>query len=118
MTHKCILSLAVAALVLLLPVGLFSQATDGNITGTVMDSTGAVIPGASVELENVATGVRRTAEADATGIYRFNNVAVGTYRIVARAEVLSDSVGIVAQAGQFACLLCLNSFVLIYVCIM
>ncbi len=64
----------------------FGQATDGNITGTVMDSTGAAIPGASVELENVATGVERTTETDATGAYRFNNVLIGKYRITVTAE--------------------------------
>ncbi len=72
--------------VLLCPYVLFGQATDGNITGTVTDATGAVIPGATVELINMNTGVETLTESDASGIYRFNNVLVGQYRVTARAE--------------------------------
>ncbi len=63
----------------------FAQATDGNITGTVYDPTGAVVPGATVELENAATGVVRSTQTDSSGVYRFNNVLVGQYRVTARA---------------------------------
>lgn len=68
------------------PVATFGQATDGNIAGAVLDASSAVIPGASVQLENIATGVKRSAETDMTGLYRFNNVLVGKYRITVRAQ--------------------------------
>ena len=64
----------------------FGQATDGNIVGTVMDPSEAVIQGCEVTLENVATGVTRTVRTDTSGVYRFNNAPVGLYRITARSE--------------------------------
>jgi len=81
------MQLALTVLVVaLLPGLLLGQATDGNIAGAVMDATGAVIPGATIELQNLNTGVTRTAESDASGNYRFSNVLVGTYNITARSE--------------------------------
>jgi len=61
------------------------QATDGNITGAVYDSTGAAIVGAGVELLNVATGVKAAASTDTQGVYRFGNVLVGRYTITVAA---------------------------------
>ncbi|MCW5982608.1 MAG: carboxypeptidase regulatory-like domain-containing protein [Bryobacteraceae bacterium] len=69
----------------------FGQATDGNITGNVTDATGAVIPDVAIELENVATAVKRATTSDQDGIYRFNNVPVGRYRITARAPSFTTS---------------------------
>ncbi len=63
-----------------------AQVTDGNITGTVLDASGAVVPTAAIEAENVSTGLKRVARTDALGTYRINNVPVGTYRITAKAE--------------------------------
>jgi hypothetical protein len=63
-----------------------AQIQDGNLVGAVVDATGAAIPNAAVEIENVATGVKTAAAADAAGFYRFNNLLVGTYRISASAN--------------------------------
>jgi len=71
---------------------VFGQASDGNIAGTILDSSGAVIPRATVELENVATGVKRTTETDQAGNYLFQNVLVGRYRITARASGFTPAV--------------------------
>jgi|SRR5688572_23868168 len=62
---------------------LFGQAQDGNILGAVLDPSGSAIPGATVELENVATGVKVTSKSDKSG--RFNNVLIGTYSITVNA---------------------------------
>ncbi|HSW50023.1 MAG TPA: carboxypeptidase-like regulatory domain-containing protein, partial [Bryobacteraceae bacterium] len=70
----------------------FGQASDGNITGTILDASGAVVPRAAVELENVATGVKRTTESDQAGVYTFQNVLVGRYRVTARASGFTASV--------------------------
>ena len=64
----------------------WGQAMDGNIIGTVLDPSGATIPSATVEFENLATGVRRTAITDTAGVYRFNNVLVGNYAINVKAD--------------------------------
>src|SRR5262245_57061789 len=64
----------------------FPQSADGNLVGTVFDSTGAAIPGATVELENLATGIKSTTKADAAGFYRFANLLVGRYSVKASAN--------------------------------
>ncbi|PYV91699.1 MAG: TonB-dependent receptor, partial [Acidobacteria bacterium] len=65
-------------------VAAFSQATDGNILGTVRDPSGAVVAGANVELENVATGVKSETTSNADGQYRFSNIPVGMYKLTGR----------------------------------
>jgi hypothetical protein len=84
-SHKRLFLLLLVVLVALSPA-VFGQATDGNVVGTVQDQTGGVLAKASVELENTATGVIRTTETDTAGLYRFNNVPVGNYKITAKAS--------------------------------
>jgi len=57
----------------------------GSIQGTITDSTGAVIPGATVTLLNVATQVKRTGTTDSGGVYIFPNIEVGNYTVTATA---------------------------------
>jgi hypothetical protein len=52
----------------------------------VTDQTGAAVPEARVELENLDTGIRQTATADASGSYRFGNVPVGRYKLTTTRE--------------------------------
>lgn len=60
--------------------------TSGSITGTVTDPTGAVVPGAKVQISNHVTGYTRTATSDATGQFQFHNVPFNPYRINVTAE--------------------------------
>ena len=52
----CVFALQVGIIVLVLAGGALAQTTSGLITGTVTDSSGAVMPDAQVELTNQATG--------------------------------------------------------------
>jgi hypothetical protein len=63
----------------------YSQATDGNVVGTITDSTGAGVPNANVEVENMATGLKLTGRSTDEGVYRFNNLLVGRYKVTASA---------------------------------
>jgi hypothetical protein len=58
----------------------FAQST-ASIVGTVKDSSGAVIPGATVILTNPATADKRTAVTEGNGAYRFLNIAPAPYRL-------------------------------------
>lgn len=58
-----------------------AQSTFGAITGLVTDSTGAVIPGATVVATNSATGVRAETVTSDTGNYLIPNLQVGTYEL-------------------------------------
>ena len=51
----------------------------GSISGTVKDASGAVMPGVTVTLTNVALGTQSVAMTDGQGVYSFPNVPVGRY---------------------------------------
>lgn len=55
----------------------------GQIEGQVMDSTGAVLPGATVSAVNEDTGVSRSSVSDAGGDYRLPALSPGTYTVTA-----------------------------------
>lgn len=61
-------------------VTMFGQANQGSITGTVHDQTGAVVPGAPVEVRNTATGTVFSSGASGTGNFAVP-VPSGTYEI-------------------------------------
>ena len=61
-----------------------AQLPTGTVLGTVRDSTGAVVPGATVTARNTETGLTRTIESGADGSYRFAALPVGVYEV--RAE--------------------------------
>ena len=65
---------------------LLGQTFYGTVVGSIQDSTGAVIPGASVTVTNLGTGEQRVQETEASGLYRFVNLVPGQYRLEARSE--------------------------------
>src|ERR1700737_3782887 len=58
----------------------FSQATS-RVTGTVLDSSGAVVPNAAVTLTNEATNVSVNTKATSTGTYVLDGIVPGTYTV-------------------------------------
>ena len=69
---------------LLLSGVAMSQTFYGSVVGTVQDGTGAVIPGASVTIINLATGAQLTQETGDAGLYRFVTLNPGQYRLEAQ----------------------------------
>lgn len=59
-----------------------AQLTRGVVSGTVQDSTGAVVPGATVTVTNQQTGLVRTAVTSETGLYRVPALEPGMYRVL------------------------------------
>src|SRR5215469_14994346 len=62
--------------------GAFAQAISGNLVGTVLDSSSAVVTGATVAATKIDTGVTSTTTTNSTGAYHFENLPVGTYKVV------------------------------------
>ncbi len=63
----------------------FAQSyTTGEISGTVTDPTGAVLPNVSITLKSVEKGFTQTATSNAQGAYNFAFLAPGTYTITAK----------------------------------
>jgi hypothetical protein len=65
-----------------LPV-LAQQGSSGELTGTVVDASGAVIPGALVVATETATNVSSKTTSSSAGVYTFPTLQPGTYNIVA-----------------------------------
>jgi len=78
-----IIASAVLCLLLMVPVLGFSQAATGTITGTVSDTSGAVIPGVSIEVRNSDTGITFSTVTTETGNYAAPNLLPGSYAITA-----------------------------------
>lgn len=60
---------------------LGAQVTTGAISGTVRDQSGAVIPGVTVTVSHVDTGLARTVQSDAQGRYRAPELPLGNYEV-------------------------------------
>ena len=75
-----VLAIAAAAA---LPAPAAAQDARGTITGTVRDSSGAVIPGASVTIVNVAMGTDVTIISNEVGFFQAPYLLPGTYRVTA-----------------------------------
>ena len=89
---KAVWSLAVAlccALLCVTPAGA-QTVTTGNITGTVVDAQGGVLPGATVTALHTDTGTSYEAVAGGDGRYSILNVRVGAYTITANMSGFRD----------------------------
>jgi len=69
-----------ASIGVLLAVNLFGQAT-GRIGGTVIDPSGALVPGVTVVCKNADTGLARSADTNQAGIFEFPDLPIGSYQL-------------------------------------
>ena len=72
-----VLTLAVA------PLSMRSQNASGNISGNVLDTTGASVPDATVTLTNLDNSERQVMSSNSSGGYSFVNIPPGNYKIQA-----------------------------------
>jgi len=86
---------------LLLPVVLWGQAATGTLSGTVTDSTGAVVPAARVVATNEANGISWNTQTSESGAYLFPNLAAAVYRLSVEAAGFkkAEASGIRVNAG-------------------
>lgn len=68
-----------------------AQVSEANVSGTIYDPSGAVLPGTSLTLVNVATGVERTTQTNAVGHYVFSNIMPGVYTLEASSKGYATS---------------------------
>lgn len=74
---------AVPVLLFLPPNCLFGQATFGTIVGRVRDTTGGIVPAATIRITNQFTNITRSVETDESGNYEVTHLNPGTYQIAA-----------------------------------
>ena len=71
----------IGVLVVLLDRPLLAQQNTADVVGTVTDTTGAVVPGATVTITNMGTNISQTTSTGASGDYTFALLQVGTYTV-------------------------------------
>jgi Carboxypeptidase regulatory-like domain len=86
---------------MLLSAPLAAQST-ATIRGTVTDSSGAVIAGATLVARHAATGLERTTQSDAAGSYQFAALPIGVYTLDVRSSGMQPQTfnGLLLQVGQ------------------
>src|SRR4051794_35065792 len=73
-----------------------------QLTGTVVDSSGAVLPGANVTAAQTETGFKREVVTDVAGFFSFPGIPVGPYKLEVALQGFRTSVqtGIVLQVNS------------------
>src|SRR5579862_8515542 len=96
-----VLTVLLAIIVVSVP-GWSQHTFRGGINGTVTDQSGAVIPGATVQITNVATNVSLTTTSTSAGEYAFPELNLGKYDIVVSSTGFKTEkvLGVTVSAGQ------------------
>src|ERR1044071_1179523 len=102
MFHKQRFLLAPVLIGFLVASASFAQSTFGSFTGSVKDPSGAVIPGAEVEVVNQGTGVTRKTTTSSSGVFNVPSLNLGTYRVRVSAKGFNtyDRQNLVLGANQ------------------
>lgn len=73
-----------------------SGTTSGTITGTVTDPSGAVVPGASVTIDNPVSQYQQTVKSDNAGDFQFPNVPFARYRLIVNMKGFSTWTSVIS----------------------
>src|SRR5215471_8191329 len=86
----------------LLSFTVFAQSERGNITGSVHDASGAVVPAAKITVTNAATNVAINAASNEQGEYTVPNLQPGTYTVRIEKEGFrpTETKGLSVDAGS------------------
>src|SRR5215471_8844840 len=87
---------------LLIATNVFAQTGNGSVGGIVQDSTKALVPGVSVTLTNIDTGVVNTQVSNETGAYNFPVVPPGNYKLTAELPGFKQAVANDLKVGPNA----------------
>lgn len=81
-----------------------AQSTTGTISGTVKDSTGAILPGVTVNIKHLQTSQVRGVDTSTDGRFRATSLAVGDYELTAQLQGFKTEVrsGITLTLGREA----------------
>jgi len=81
LSWACISSLFALILLLISGAALRAQVGSASLSGTVQDSTGAIVSGAMVTLQNLASGAERKSVSNGSGAFTFEAVPSGDYKL-------------------------------------
>src|SRR5438045_9053558 len=77
---------ALLSLALAVPALAQSTAANGAVEGTVSDSSGAVLPGVTITIASLDTGIERSVVTNDKGLYRAPLLPLGRYKVVAELQ--------------------------------
>src|SRR5260370_38186893 len=85
--RRVIFAVIAISFLLIIP-GLWAQSAGngGTIYGTVTDATGAIVPNATVKIENPVSGYTRTTTSDSEGRFQFTNLPYNPYHLVGNVQ--------------------------------
>jgi hypothetical protein len=99
-------ALALLALLVLSPARAWaqSQASNGSIEGTITDASGAVLPGVTVTVSNIETGISQSVVTNEKGLFRAPLLPLGTYRVTAELQGFKrfEKTGVTLSVGETA----------------
>ena len=101
---NCLAVFCSAMVLTLLLTATIQAQVSGVISGTVVDSSGGVLPGVKVAAQNLETGAIRDAVSDGTGHYSVLSLPVGRFEVIAKKEGFKTEVrsGITLAVGEEA----------------
>jgi len=73
-------------MIAVLPAPVAAQALGGSLVGSVVDETGAALPGASVTITQMETNLSRDVVTNENGVYTATNLLPGTYQVVVKLQ--------------------------------
>jgi hypothetical protein len=100
----CFAAALLAAFWLSAGIPCLAQAGRGTLTGTVKDATGAIVPGASIELKESNTGSSYDMNATSDGLFTFAELEPGTYTLTVTSSGFESYIqsGIIVEVGSEA----------------
>src|SRR5262249_38338419 len=92
----------VVIVTLSVPLSNAQTSATATIVGRLLDPQGAVVAGATVVAKNVETGIERTTQSNAEGLYRFDSLPPGLYdlRSTAQGFAKAEVKGVKLQVGE------------------
>src|SRR2546430_16816835 len=99
MYRRTINALLLTGALLLSASSIFAQGTGGRVTGTISDTSAAMVRNAAVTLKAHSTGQVLSTQTNDAGSYAFPNVAVGDYTLTVGAAGFQVS----TQIGRASC---------------
>jgi hypothetical protein len=100
--YFAIVSVLVIAAMAFMGSTVYAQVTTAALTGTVYDSSGAVVPSANVVLKNEASGDTRRTVSNADGYFTFAAVPPGSYSVTVDSKGFNNwqATGVVLNSGD------------------
>lgn len=97
-----VLAIFFIAYALVVPVAVAQHGSQGIVGVTVVDQSGAIVPGADLELRDLATNGVTKAATQSSGNYRFVNLNIGRYKLQVSKSGYATQVfeNVVVQAAQ------------------